>query len=45
MGFRERDGLGAILFFNFGSPGDGMGRILQRLMEEGEHWERPIQLG
>lgn len=41
MGFRQRDDVGAILFFNFDSPGDGMSQILDRLMEEGSAPGRP----
>ena len=42
MGFRERDKVGVIIFFNFGGSGNGMFRILERMMEEGERLAGPI---
>jgi len=36
MGFRPEDGVGVILFHNFGSPGDGANEILERLLQEVE---------
>ncbi len=36
MAFRPRDGVGAIVFFNLDRPGDAMGHIFERLMEEVE---------
>ncbi len=36
MGFRQRDKVGVLLFYNYDSPGQGMWAILERLIAEGE---------
>jgi CubicO group peptidase (beta-lactamase class C family) len=34
MGFRPTDGIGVIVFFNCGSPGEGANEIFERLLQE-----------
>jgi len=36
MGFRPEDGVGVLVFHNFGSPGDGADEIFERLLQEVE---------
>ncbi len=36
MGFRPKDGVGIIIFVNFGRPGDAMRRIFERLLKEAD---------
>jgi CubicO group peptidase (beta-lactamase class C family) len=35
MGFRQRDNVGVIMFYNYDSPGEGRREILERLFAEG----------
>ena len=35
MGFRQRDDVGVLMFYNYDSPGDGREEILERLFEMG----------
>ncbi len=35
MGFRQRDNVGVIMFYNYDTPGDGAEEILERLFVEG----------
>ena len=35
MGFRQRDNVGVVMFYNFDDPGEGAAEILERLFAEG----------